>query len=77
MARLYMLYNVQVLQKRQGYLGPGVQQPIFPRLSMQYHNYTRYSGQNTTSKNVYIFFFINKAFVVTNVVYIYCPVTVS
>lgn len=26
--------------QRQGYLGPGVQQPIFPQLSMQYHNYT-------------------------------------
>ena len=26
---------------RQGSLGPGVQQPVFPRLSMQYHNYTR------------------------------------
>jgi carboxypeptidase M len=26
--------------QRQGYLGPGVQQPIFPQLNMQYHNYT-------------------------------------
>ena len=28
-------------EARQGSLGPGVQQPVFPRLSMQYHNYTR------------------------------------
>ena len=28
-------------ESRQGSLGPGVQQPVFPRLSMKYHNYTR------------------------------------
>jgi len=27
-------------ESRQGSLGPGVQQPVFPRLSMKYHNYT-------------------------------------
>jgi len=29
-----------LIEDRQGYLGPGIQQPIFPQLSMQYHNYT-------------------------------------
>jgi len=28
------------IKSRQGDLGPGVPQPVFPRLSMQYHNYT-------------------------------------
>ena len=39
----YLEQSVQELyrQGRQGSLGPGVQQPVFPRLSMQYHNYTR------------------------------------
>ena len=33
-------------EARQGALGPGVQQPVFPRLSMRYHNYTRYGRGN-------------------------------